>query len=97
MRVEAISTERLVLREWRPSDREPFADMNADSAVMEHFPRVMTRGESDALIQSFIAHWMEYGFGRYAVEVADSAVFIGFVGVMVPRFDAPFMPAVEIA
>ena len=31
-----ISTDRLLLRRWRDADREPFAAMNADPAVMEH-------------------------------------------------------------
>ena len=33
-----IETDRLLLRRWRDADREPFARMNADPAVMEHFP-----------------------------------------------------------
>ena len=31
-----LRTERLLLREWRPEDREPFAALNADPRVMEH-------------------------------------------------------------
>jgi RimJ/RimL family protein N-acetyltransferase len=31
-----IRTERLLMRRWRDEDREPFAAMNADPAVMEH-------------------------------------------------------------
>ena len=43
-----IRTERLLLRRWRAEDREPFAALNADAAVMEHFPSALTRQESDA-------------------------------------------------
>jgi Acetyltransferase (GNAT) domain len=45
-----LVTERLILRRWRTSDREPFARMNADSDVMRYFPRTLTREESDAFL-----------------------------------------------
>ena len=44
-----LTTDRLLLRQWRDSDREPFAALNADPAVMEHFPALQTREQSDAL------------------------------------------------
>jgi RimJ/RimL family protein N-acetyltransferase len=34
------------LRHWRDADREPFAAMNADPEVMEHFPALLTFRES---------------------------------------------------
>jgi Acetyltransferase (GNAT) domain len=43
-----LRTERLLLRTWRPQDREPFAQMNAHPDVMEFFVSPMTREESDA-------------------------------------------------
>lgn len=33
-----IETRRLLLREWEPTDLEPFAALNADPRVMEFFP-----------------------------------------------------------
>lgn len=36
----------------------------------------------------------EYGFGLWAVE-ADRA-FVGFTGLSVPSFEAPFLPSVEV-
>ncbi|MEM1399417.1 MAG: GNAT family N-acetyltransferase [Pseudomonadota bacterium] len=91
-----LETERLILRHWRDSDREPFAALNADARVMEHFPSVKSRAESDGQVTRFAKHFDDHGFGLWAVEVKDGAPFIGFVGLMVPHFDAPFMPCVEI-
>lgn len=91
-----LVTERLVLRRWRDGDRGPFADMNADPAVMEHFPATLTRAESDALVDRIEAEFSTRGFGLWAVEVAETGSFIGFTGLSVPRFDAHFTPAVEI-
>jgi RimJ/RimL family protein N-acetyltransferase len=91
-----LETERLVLRRWRHGDREPFAAMNADPGVMEHFPARLTRSESDALVDRIEASFEERGFGLWALGIAGTGEFIGFTGLSVPRFDAHFTPAVEI-
>lgn len=70
--------------------------MNADPAVMEHFPSLLTRAESDQTVGRIVKHFDEHGFGVWAVEVPGVASFIGFVGLMVPRFQAHFTPCVEV-
>ena len=47
-----FETPRLRLRQWRESDREPFAALNADPTVMEFFPALITREASDASIDA---------------------------------------------
>jgi len=94
--IPQLKTERLLMRAWRAEDRTPFAEMNADPAVMEHFPSVMTREQSDALVDRIEAGFAEHGFGLWAVEVVETGEFIGFTGLAVPRFEAHFTPAVEI-
>jgi len=89
-------TARLQLRQWREEDREPFAAMNADPAVMEFFPSTLTRVESDAGIDRQIAHINKYGFGFWAVETRADRRFIGFVGIKTVSEHMPFAPAVEI-
>jgi RimJ/RimL family protein N-acetyltransferase len=91
-----LRTARLLLRGWRQADRAPFAALNADSRVMEHFPACMTREESDALIDKITAGCHQRGWGFWAVEVAATGEFIGFTGLSVPSFQARFTPAVEI-
>jgi RimJ/RimL family protein N-acetyltransferase len=91
-----LTTDRLLLRQWRDSDREPFAALNADPAVMEHFPALQTREQSDALIDRNIPELDGRGWGLWALEVKDTGEFIGFTGLNVPSFDAPFLPGVEI-
>lgn len=95
-RLTSIRTPRLVLRSWRDEDRAPFAALNADPRVMEHFPSVLTRSESDALAARLQSSIDERGFGFWAVEVPGIADFVGFVGLAVPSFTAPFTPCVEI-
>jgi RimJ/RimL family protein N-acetyltransferase len=91
-----LKTERLVLRRWRNSDREPFATMNADSEVMEHFPATLTPDESNVMIDRIEARFEEWGFGFWALEIAKTGQFLGFTGLSVPSFEAHFTPAVEI-
>jgi ribosomal-protein-alanine N-acetyltransferase len=84
------------LRRWRDEDREPFAALNADPRVMEFFPGTLSRAESDALVDRIEAHFDKHGFGAWAIEVPGVAGFVGFTGLSVPRFEAPFMPCVEV-
>lgn len=79
-----IRTERLLLREWREQDREPWAAMNADPAVREHFPSVLSRAESDEAFDRLSAGLRERGWGLWAVDLRGE--FLGFTGLARPRF-----------
>lgn len=85
-----------MLRRWRPSDREPFAQLNADPVVMEHFPSTLDRMESDAFAERIEAGFEARGYGLWAVEIPEEAEFIGFVGLALHDFPAHFTPAIEI-
>ena len=91
-----LRTERLILRHWRPSDREPFSQINADPRVMEFMPGTLSREESDLLVDRIEAHFRHQGFGLCAVELCRDHNFVGFIGLAVPAFHAPFTPCVEI-
>jgi RimJ/RimL family protein N-acetyltransferase len=95
-RVPELLTERLRLRAWRESDLAPFAALNADPLVMEHFPSRLTRAESDFLAARIAEDFARHGFGLWAVEAPGHAAFLGFVGLSVPRFRAAFTPCVEV-
>ncbi|WP_460805902.1 GNAT family N-acetyltransferase [Microbulbifer agarilyticus] len=96
MAITEPKTERLQLRQWRDSDRAPFAAMNADPVVMEYFPKLLNREESDAGVDRQIAHIDKHGWGFWAVETLAEKQFIGFVGIKNVTDDMPFAPAVEI-
>lgn len=91
-----LTTPRLWLRQWRASDREPFARLNADPAVMEFMTACLTRTESDAFVRKAAAEIAHQGWGLWAVESRTSGAFVGFVGLRAPSFEAPFTPCVEI-
>jgi RimJ/RimL family protein N-acetyltransferase len=91
-----LETPRLLLREWRQSDREPFAAMNADPVVMEFFPAVQSRAASDSSIDMWQAQFSERGWSNWAAEIRSTGEFIGFVGLSIPKRLLPFSPCVEV-
>ena len=91
-----LETPRLRLRQWRDSDREPFAALNADPEVMRYFPGLQTRESSDRTIDVWSAELAERGWSNWAVETLETGTFIGFAGISVPKRALPFMPCVEI-
>jgi RimJ/RimL family protein N-acetyltransferase len=91
-----LATERLVLRAWRDTDLAPFAALNADPRVMEHFAAALSPVESAAMVERIRRHFASHGFGLWAVGVPGVAEFIGFAGLVRVPFAAPFTPAVEV-
>ena len=76
-----MSTDRLLMRRWLESDREPFAALNGDQENMRFFPEVMDRAASDALIDRIESRFEEHGYGLWALEITDTGEFIGFAGL----------------
>ena len=96
MPAPTLVTKRLILRPWKPEDLEPFAALNADKRVMEFFPSMLSREESDALAMRIQKEMEEKEYGLWAVEVKEGAPFIGFVGLHEVAFEAPFTPCIEV-
>lgn len=94
--VPELRTARLILRAWYESDREPFAALNSDPVVMEHFPSTLDRESSDLLVDRIQQRWRAGRPSLWAVGVPGRADFIGFTGLLQPSFDAHFTPCVEI-
>lgn len=92
----SIRTDRLILRQWKKGDLEPFANMNADPRVREYFPGLQTREESDHSVSLVSGHIEKYGWGFWAASLVETGEFIGFIGLEDVYFQANFVPAVEI-
>lgn len=88
--------ERVLLRQWRDSDLDAWAAMNADPEVMEFFPARLSRYEADAMAERLRDQIAERGWGFWALEVPGKLDFGGFVGLNEAVFEAPFTPAVEV-
>jgi RimJ/RimL family protein N-acetyltransferase len=94
--IPTLTTERLILRPWREEDRVEFASMSADPRVMEFMPGLLTRTQSDAVMERVREHWRKHDCGWWALEIRGGARFIGFAGLWKPTFSAHFTPCVEI-
>lgn len=70
--------------------------MNCDPAVMEFYPALHSREETEAMLERVEAHFDLHGFGPWAAELRETGEFIGYIGLAVPRFVAAFTPCVEI-
>ena len=91
-----LRTPRVLLRQWKDTDLDAWVEMNADAVVRQHFPSVLTRDEALAEADRSRGGVAQRGWGMWALEIPGVHTFAGFVGLNVPRFPAPWQPAVEI-
>lgn len=96
-----LETDRLILRGWSAEDIKPFLRINQDPRVTEYLSGPLDHSDVIEFARRATEHFETHGFGLWAVEpkrAVDGApgALIGFVGLAVPRFDAHFMPSVEI-
>ena len=63
---------------------------------MEFMPGLLAPEASDEMVDRIQESFRNHGFGLFAAELRTDQSFLGFIGLSVPGFDAPFMPAVEI-
>jgi RimJ/RimL family protein N-acetyltransferase len=77
-----IETRRLLLRQWRSEDLDPYARLCADPEVMRYIGSgPLACEQSEEQVSRFVRYWDERGFGLWAVEYRASGEFIGFVGL----------------
>jgi RimJ/RimL family protein N-acetyltransferase len=91
-----LETERLVLRSWREGDRDDWFVLSADPQVMAMLGPVMTREESDAMVDRMIGLQREQSYLFWAMERRSDQRMIGFCGVKPGAQGTPIEGAVEI-
>jgi RimJ/RimL family protein N-acetyltransferase len=95
-RFDEVQTDRLLMRRWRESDRDPFAALNGDPETLKFFPATLDRAASDALVDRIEERFERQGFGLWALEVTATAQFIGFAGLNPMPDDVPGAGGMEI-
>lgn len=96
MTFDRLETDRLILRQWQDSDREPFAVMSADPESMQYLGGTWPPEAADNYIERCKQHFNTYGYGTYATELKATGEFMGFVALKNMTIETPFTPAVEI-
>jgi RimJ/RimL family protein N-acetyltransferase len=93
--IPIIPTERLVLRPFKASDLDAFAEMNADPEVVTFLGngQPVDRQESWKIMAWLLGHWQLRGFGSWAVEERETKRFVGRVGLFYPEG----WPGIEIS
>jgi RimJ/RimL family protein N-acetyltransferase len=95
-RFETIRTDRLFMRRWLDSDREPFAALNADQETMRYFPETLDRAASDAFADRIEERFDRLGYGLWALELTGTGEFIGFTGLSPMPDGVPGAGGVEV-
>jgi RimJ/RimL family protein N-acetyltransferase len=87
MNIPILKTNRLILREFRESDLDAYAEMSADAEVMRYIGtgKVLSRAESWRSMAAIIGHWYFRGYGLWAVEEQQSGEMIGRIGCWKPE------------
>ena len=87
-----LFTQRLILRSWRDSDRQPFAEMSEDADVMEYLRPLSTRDARNAWIDFQINYQSSHGFCMWPWNREHPA----YSWVLSDCCPARFTPAVEV-
>ena len=79
--MKELQTERLILRQWREEDFEPFADFYGDEEMARYVGGPCSREQAWRRMAAEIGHWTLRGYGYWAVEEKETREFVGGVGV----------------
>ena len=82
-----LETERLVLRMFRESDLDSYAEMCASEVVMRYIStgRTLSRMEAWRDMALVLGHWQLRGYGLWAVEERQSRSLVGRIGCWNPE------------
>jgi RimJ/RimL family protein N-acetyltransferase len=86
------TTERLTLRNWEEKDRDLFHEINSDPVVMEFFPFLRTRAESDELFDRIRGIITETGLCFYTLADRETDDAMGFCGLSRTTKLEPHLP-----
>ncbi len=82
---ETIETERLTLRQFRDSDCEDLKAYYTDPECMRFTTgRALEDWECWRTMATMVGHWSLRGYGPYAVEIKESGIVAGPVGLWFP-------------
>jgi RimJ/RimL family protein N-acetyltransferase len=96
-----LETRRLLLCSWSEEDAAVLLALSRDPEVMRYFPAPATPEQVARLVSRADEALASGGPGLYAVHTRPTepggSRCTGFVGLMVPRFEAPFIAEARAA
>ena len=91
-----FQSERLGFRNWIDSDIAKMIDISSDSDVMEFFPAIATKIQTEEFIDRMKLMCIEKGYCYFAVDQLKDESFIGFIGLCYQTYESQFTPSVDI-
>lgn len=91
-----FTSERLGFRRWNNEDLEVLAQLNADEAVMEYFPKTLNQKEAKELLEGLQNQFNKNGYTYYATEILATQELIGMIGLAFQEYHSTFTPAIDI-
>jgi RimJ/RimL family protein N-acetyltransferase len=79
--MEALTTERLLVRPPLESDRSRFVELLCDEDFMVFFPGPLTREQASARFDHMLAVCQALPFGKQPVVELSSGAVVGYTGV----------------
>lgn len=89
-----IRTERLVLREMTDDDYDALYAVLADSDIMRHYPYTFDEKRVRGWIRKNIERYRTFGFGLWAVCLADTGEMIGDCGLTMQEINGMIRPEI---
>jgi RimJ/RimL family protein N-acetyltransferase len=82
-----LETERLILRQFRESDFDAYAEICGDPEVMRYVGELkpLDRAMAWRSLATHLGHWQLRGYGMWAVEEKATGRMIGRVGLWKPE------------
>jgi len=92
-----IETGRLILRPYTEADRDALAALNGHPEVGGWLASILSREQSDALMDRVSAHIADHGFGFWGAERKADGRLVGMIGLVVMGEGMPSPGAIELA
>lgn len=82
--IPTITSDRLILREFREDDFDAMADFFADP-ISSFYGGPVGREDAWRKFAVYPGHWALRGYGPFAIETKDSGEFVGLTGPWYPE------------
>ena len=89
-----IQTERLTLREMTHDDYDILYAVLSDSDIMRHYPYTFDEKRVRGWIDRNRHRYSDFGFGLWAVCLAENGVMIGDCGLTIQNINGTILPEI---